>query len=128
IFNGEIYNYRELRRELQTLGYQFTSQSDTEVLLAAWQHWQHQCLTRLEGMFAFVVYDALKRSLSAARDAFGIKPFYYSHQYDRLLFASELPALLALRQGESPHANWQRSYDYLVHGDYDNTEQTFIED
>ena len=128
IFNGEIYNYKELRRELQTLGYRFTTQSDTEVLLRAWQQWQHYCLTRLEGMFAFVVYDQFQHTLSAARDAFGIKPFYYSQRHDRLLFASELPALLALRRGERPQANWQRSYDYLVHGDYDNTEQTFIED
>src|SRR5690606_29151321 len=90
IFNGEIYNYRELREELLALGQSFTTQSDTEVLLAAWQHWSHQCLTRLEGMFAFVVYDKLRRTLSAARDAFGIKPFYFSHRNDRLLFASEL--------------------------------------
>ena len=128
IFNGEIYNYRELRRELESLGRAFKTQSDTEVLLAAWQQWHKRCLTRLEGMFAFVVHDGLLQTLTAARDAFGIKPFYYSQRNDRLLFASELPALLALRGGETPQANWQRSYDYLVHGDYDNTEQTFIAD
>lgn len=128
IFNGEIYNYRELREELLALGQSFTTQSDTEVLLAAWQHWSHQCLTRLEGMFAFVVYDKLRRTLSAARDAFGIKPFYFSHRNDRLLFASELQAILALRRGETPMANWQRSYDYLVHGDFDTSCETFFDD
>lgn len=128
VFNGEIYNYRELRRELAALGRRFSSQSDTEVLLAAWMQWHKDCLTRLEGMFAFIVYDKVGKTLSAARDGFGIKPFYYSQRNDRLLFASEPPALLALRSGEAPQANWQRCYDYLVHGDYDNSAQTFIED
>ncbi len=128
VFNGEIYNYRELRRELETLGQRFTTQSDTEVLLAAWIQWGDRCLIRLEGMFAFVVHDSRRQILSAARDAFGIKPFFYSHRNDRLLFASELPALLALRSGEKPLANWQRSYDYLVHGDFDTTSETFIDD
>src|SRR5690606_14553718 len=72
--------------------------------------------------------DTENQSLSAARDGFGIKPLYYSQQHGRLLFASELPALLALRREEKPQANWQRCYDYLVHGDYDNTSQTFVED
>lgn len=128
VFNGEIYNYRELRQELAELGHRFTTQSDTEVLLAAWVQWQEDCLQRLEGMFAFVVVDALEETLCAARDGFGIKPLYYSEQRDRLLFASELSALLALRREERPMANWQRCYDYLVHGDYDNTAQTFVED
>ncbi|NLC37356.1 MAG: asparagine synthase (glutamine-hydrolyzing), partial [Alcaligenaceae bacterium] len=129
IFNGEIYNYRELRRELTALGMRFNSRSDTEVLLAAWAHWQAEdCLQRLEGMFAFVVYDCLRRTLSVARDGFGIKPFYYSQRKDRLLFASEMAALLALQHGEAPRANWQRCYDYLAHGDYDNSQDTFIED
>ena len=128
VFNGEIYNYRELRRELAGHGHVFTTQSDTEVLLAAWIQWKKECLRKLEGMFAFVVYDTENQTLSAARDGFGIKPLYYSQQHGRLLFASELPALLALRREEKPQANWQRCYDYLVHGDYDNTSQTFVED
>lgn len=128
IFNGEIYNYRELRRELVALGRTFRSQSDTEVLLAAWIQWHKECLTRLEGMFAFVIYDSTKKTLCAARDGFGIKPLYYSQRNGRLLFSSEPPALLALRSGEQPRANWQRCYDYLVHGDYDNSAQTFIDD
>lgn len=127
-FNGEVYNYRELRRELQSLGHSFRSQSDTEVLLAAWQQWRQQCLPRLEGMFAFIVYDSKAMTICAARDGFGIKPLYYSRRNDRLLFASELPALLALRSSETRQLDWQRSYDYLVHGDYDNSSQTFIQD
>lgn len=128
IFNGEIYNYRELRVLLEKSGHRFTTQSDTEVLLAAWMHWKEACLQHLEGMFAFIVHDTVDQTLSAARDGFGIKPLYYSQRNDRLLFASEIPALLALRHEEKPLANWQRCYDYLVHGDYDNTSQTFVED
>src|SRR5690606_9461818 len=128
IFNGEIYNYRELREELRALGRQFTTQSDAEVLLAAWQQWGEQCLTRLEGMFALVIYDKPPQTLCAARDAFGIKPFCFSHRSERLLFASELHAILALRKGETPLANWQRSYDYLVHGDFDTSSETFFDD
>jgi len=108
VFNGEIYNYRELRRELSALGRRFSSQSDTEVLLAAWMQWHKDCLTRLEGMFAFIVYDKVGKTLSAARDGFGIKPFYYSQRNDRLLFATAPPALLDLRSGDAPQANWQR--------------------
>lgn len=125
IFNGEIYNYRELRQELIALGHVFHSSSDTEVLLKAWQQWHTQCLVRLEGMFAFVVYDAHEQTLSCVRDAFGIKPFYFDVQADRVLFASEPAALLSLRE-QGPQVNWQRSYDYLVHGDFDNQHDTFI--
>ncbi|NYT62142.1 asparagine synthase (glutamine-hydrolyzing) [Alcaligenaceae bacterium] len=125
VFNGEIYNYRELRQELAGLGHVFHTNTDTEVLLAAWQQWDIQCLTRLEGMFAFVIYDAQEKTLSCVRDAFGIKPFYFDLQADRLLFASEPAALLSLRE-QGPQANWQRSYDYLVHGDADNQHNTFI--
>lgn len=124
-FNGEIYNYRELRQELTALGYTFHSDSDTEVLLKAWQEWNIDCLVRLEGMFAFVVYDAKEKTLSCVRDAFGIKPFYFDLQPDRFLFASEPAALLCLRE-QKPQANWQRCYDYLVHGDFDNQQDSFI--
>jgi asparagine synthase (glutamine-hydrolysing) len=126
IFNGEIYNYRELRQELTALGRHFISDSDTEVLLAAWQQWHSACLVRLEGMFAFAIYDARTQTLSCVRDAFGIKPFYYDTGKDRFLFGSEQAALLCLRE-EAPRANWQRCYDYLVYGDFDNSQQTFIE-
>ncbi len=126
VFNGEIYNYRELRKELVGLGHVFSSDSDTEVLLAAWEEWHINCLTRFEGMFAFVVYDQQKKTLSCVRDGFGIKPFFYDQRQNRFLFASEQAALLTLRE-EQPQPDWQRCYDYLVHADYDSQERTFID-
>jgi asparagine synthase (glutamine-hydrolysing) len=126
VFNGEIYNYRELRTELQAKGHSFSSDSDTEVLLAAWSQWGAACLPRLVGMFAFAVLDKTNASLTCVRDAFGIKPFFYSAADGQFAFASELPALLELLPSK-PNLNWQRSYDYLVHGDYDSTPDTFYE-
>ena len=78
VFNGEIYNYRDLRAELEAEGWEFTTQSDTEVLLVAYLAWGRDCLTRLRGMFAFAVWHAETRELFCARDFFGIKPFYYT--------------------------------------------------
>jgi asparagine synthase (glutamine-hydrolysing) len=127
VFNGEIYNYRELREELKLFGHQFRSDSDTEVLLAAWAQWNTDCLSRLVGMFAFVVLDKHAKTMTCARDAFGIKPFFYKLNKADFSFASELPALLELLPNK-PQLNWQRAYDYLVHGDYDSNEQTFFED
>jgi asparagine synthase (glutamine-hydrolysing) len=95
VFNGEIYNYRELRDELERLGHRFHSASDTEVLLEAYRAWGPDCVTRLNGMFAFALYDAAARTLFAARDRAGEKPFFYRHADGRLAFGSELKALLA---------------------------------
>src|SRR5690606_23971246 len=74
VFNGEIYNYRELRADLKMLGHTFRTQSDTEVLLAAWQEWGEDCLPKLDGMFAFGIHDRRRDKLFLARDPFGIKP------------------------------------------------------
>lgn len=126
VFNGEIYNYKELREELKVFGFQFTSDSDTEVLLAAWATWGRDCLTRLVGMFAFVVLDREAATLTCVRDVFGIKPFFYAQECGNFFFASEAPALLALRPVKA-QLNWQRAYDYLVHGDYDSGPETFFE-
>ncbi|HEY3637453.1 MAG TPA: asparagine synthase (glutamine-hydrolyzing) [Rhizomicrobium sp.] len=93
--NGEIYNYLELRRELETLGHIFREHSDTEVLLAAWRQWGADCLDRLDGMFALTVYDARRGVLTAARDRFGEKPLYYIETPKALWLASELKALKA---------------------------------
>jgi asparagine synthase (glutamine-hydrolysing) len=125
IFNGEIYNFLELRAELEALGYRFTSASDTEVLLAAWCHWGPGCLQRLVGMFAFAVFDRKRGTLTCVRDAFGIKPFFYSKTDGGFGFASEIPALMALLSLK-PTLNWQRAYHYLVHGDYDSNSSTLL--
>lgn len=95
VFNGAIYNFRTLRDELASLGWPFRTQCDTEVLLAALVHWGERSLHRLRGMFAFALWDDHERTLFLARDPFGIKPLYYRHDGPRLLFASELNALLA---------------------------------
>jgi asparagine synthase (glutamine-hydrolysing) len=95
VFNGAIYNHRSLLGELASAGFVFRTRCDTEVLLAALAHWGEQALGRLRGMFAFALWDSLEESLFAARDPFGIKPFYYRHEGGRLLFASEVSALLA---------------------------------
>jgi len=96
VFNGAIYNFRELRRELEASGHAFHTQCDTEVLLAAYVQWREACLPRLRGMFAFAVWDSVEQILFAARDAFGIKPLYYARRpRGGVAFASELRALFA---------------------------------
>ncbi|MEN8176890.1 MAG: asparagine synthase (glutamine-hydrolyzing), partial [Pseudomonadota bacterium] len=95
VFNGAIYNYRELRRELRSRGYRFFSDGDTEVILKAYREWGSDCPRHLDGMFAFAIWDARQRSLFLARDRFGIKPLYYAPQTGGLRFASNTQALLA---------------------------------
>ncbi|HEU4829366.1 MAG TPA: asparagine synthase (glutamine-hydrolyzing) [Gemmatimonadales bacterium] len=96
VYNGEIYNFQELRAELQGLGHGFISQSDTEVLLHAFQEWGPACLGRLNGMFAFGIWDRQARRLFLARDRHGIKPLYYWTDGRRFAFASEIKSLLTL--------------------------------
>jgi asparagine synthase (glutamine-hydrolysing) len=94
-FNGEIYNFRELRRELASRGHHFRSTGDAEVLVAAWQEWGDACLERLHGMWAFAIWDDRERTLHLSRDRFGIKPLYLYDDGDVLLFGSEIRALHA---------------------------------
>lgn len=126
VFNGEIYNYRELRSELQGNGQCFRTDSDTEVLLCAWAIWGTGCLRRLIGMFAFAVWDRLSGTVTLVRDAFGIKPLFYAQSATGFVFASEMAALLALCN-EAPQVNPQRAYDYLVHGVQDSGSETFLQ-
>mgnify|MGYP001265739824 FL=1 len=95
IFNGEIYNFSELREQLISLGYEFKSQSDTEVILSAYREWGTNCLERLNGMFAFAIFDAEQQTMFLARDRAGEKPLFYHYVNGVLHFASELKALLA---------------------------------
>src|SRR5580698_5311117 len=94
VFNGEIYNFRELRKELESAGVEFKSHSDTEVILAAYRVWGESCLTRLGGMFAFGLWDAPRKRLLLARDPMGIKPLYYHQSAQTFIFASEVRTLL----------------------------------
>ncbi|MGA9497227.1 MAG: asparagine synthetase B, partial [Terriglobales bacterium] len=94
VYNGEIYNFRALRNELEALGAKFKSHSDTEVILAAYRVWGEACLTRLGGMFAFALWDASQKRLLLARDPIGIKPLYYYQSEQTLIFASEVRTLL----------------------------------
>ena len=127
VFNGEIYNYLELRAELKALGYQFQSNSDTEVLLFAYVEWGVLALNRLVGMFAFAILDLQRRKLILARDFFGIKPLYYAWFGNGLAFASEIPPLLEL-SGVSRQVNAQRLYDYLRFGITDHGSETLFKD
>ena len=97
VFNGEIYNYLELRTELETLGYIFHSHTDTEVILAAYKYWGIRCLERFIGMWAIAIWDTQKKNLFLARDPFGIKPLYFSYKEGKFAFASEIKALLQLK-------------------------------
>jgi asparagine synthase (glutamine-hydrolysing) len=94
-YNGEIYNYLDIRRDLEARGVRFRTNSDTEVLLEAWRQWGTGCLRRLRGMFAFAVYDETTGSLTLARDPLGIKPLYILRRGDGVVFASELKAIVA---------------------------------
>src|SRR5216683_2971221 len=94
VFNGEIYNFRELRKELEAARVEFKSHSDTEVILAAYRVWGESCLTRLGGMFAFALWDAPRKRLLLARDPMGIKPLYYHQSKQNFIFASEVRTLL----------------------------------
>jgi asparagine synthase (glutamine-hydrolysing) len=124
VFNGEIYNYLELRAELAALGATFRTGSDTEVLLAAWAAWGEAMLPKLNGMWGFAIWDAKERTLFAARDRFGVKPFHYRVAAGRLAFASELKPIV-LDGARVPRA--QAIYDLLALDWVDHTPETFFE-
>ncbi|MEP0942329.1 MAG: asparagine synthase (glutamine-hydrolyzing) [Rhizobiaceae bacterium] len=123
VFNGAIYNYKELRDELGMLGYRFTTDSDTEVLLIAMAHWGEQALSRLIGMFAFCFYDAQTRQALLARDPFGQKPLNFVQKSSGpVYFSSEIKALLAAGVEAKPNKTvWSR---YLLHARYDDSRET----
>ncbi len=125
VFNGEVYNYLELKSELSRK-YVFRTNSDTEVVLNAYREWGPRCLERFIGMFAFAVWDRKEKKLFAARDRFGVKPFYYSVHKECLFFASEIKALWAAGVPKVPDEKVWASW--LVHGTYGMPDETFWKD
>ena len=125
VFNGEIYNYKELRQELAS-GYNFSTKSDTEVLLAAFIKWGKTCLEHLNGMFSFAIWDSRKKKLFAARDRFGVKPFFYSEDNSGFYFGSEIKSLQAVISRKAPNEKvWA---NYLTYGSYGMPDETFYKD
>lgn len=124
-YNGEVYNYIEIREELQNLGYSFFSETDTEVILKAFLEWGQDCLHKFNGMWAFCIYDTMTRDLFFARDRFGVKPFYYYLDKDKFIYASEIPAILAILAVKI-EPNFQAIFDYLVFNRTDQNEGTFF--
>lgn len=124
VFNGEIFNYVELRSELRELGYQFRSSGDSEVLLAAYREWGRNCLAKLNGMWAFVIFDRRRRCLFGSRDRFGVKPLYVSRVGDVVQFASEIKALRASGYVKAG-INWTTAARFLTEGRLDSQRETF---
>ena len=127
VYNGEIYNYIELREELVNEGLIFKTQTDTEVLLNSYIYWGEDCLNRFNGMWSFVIYDRVNQTIFASRDRFGIKPYYYLQTSDFFAFASEISPLLSLLPSK-PTPDYQSIFDYLVFNRTDQTERTFFSD
>jgi asparagine synthase (glutamine-hydrolysing) len=128
VHNGEIYNYIELKKQLQQRGYRFHSASDTEVILAAYDCWKDECVEKLDGMFAFAIWDEKEQQLFATRDRFGEKPFYYYEDEEHFIFASEMKALWAI--GVERKIDDKLLLNYITIGHVQNSmdkEQTFFE-
>lgn len=125
-YNGEIYNYAELRTELQALGHRFRSLTDTEVILNAYKEWGVSSFSRFIGMWAFVIFDRRTEEIIFSRDRYGIKPFYYWHSFSGdLFFGSEIKQFSRLK-GWHPRLNGQRGSDYLLYSMTDHTEETMF--
>lgn len=126
VFNGEIYNYRELRTDLKAIGHSFHTETDTEVILHAYAEWGRNCLSRFNGMFAFVILDRETSTIFAARDRFGIKPLYYWLSPEGFLaFASEIKQFTFL-PGWRARLNHQRAFDFLTYALIDHTKETLF--
>lgn len=124
-FNGEIYNYLEIKKKLQKEGYCFHNDTDTEVILAAYHNWGKNCVEYFNGMWAFSIYDIEKGEVFCSRDRFGIKPFYFMEEEGDLYFSSEIKQLLEVK--ENVRANRETLEAYLLNGILDYTEQTMFE-
>src|SRR6476619_2122009 len=121
VHNGEIYNYVELKEELLKKGYSFQSQTDTEVILAAYHAWKQDCLQQFDGMFSFAIWDEQNKKLFAARDRLGEKPFYYCLDGESLIFGSEMKAIWAAGIERQP--NLKMLFNFITIGYTDNPSQ-----
>ncbi len=126
-FNGEIYNYIELREELQQVGYTFFTESDVEVVLAAYKHWGEACLAHFNGMWSFVIFDIQKNRLFGARDRFGVKPLYYLHNQKHFAFASEQKSLLEV-PSYKPEVNLDAILPFLLYGQVELQSEGFFKE
>lgn len=124
-YNGEIYNYIELKEELENLGCTFRSKTDTEVILAAYQIWGQDCVSRFNGMWSFAIFDRVKSILFCSRDRFGVKPFYFTQTEAFFAFGSEIKQLISFLP--SVNCNRQLLLDYLVLGIEEHTDGTFFQ-
>ena len=124
-FNGEIYNYKELKEELVSLGYKFKTQSDTEVLLNSYKHWGETCVNHFNGMWSFALYDVKKEKLFCSRDRFGIKPFYYTFVNGVFIFSSNIKAILAY-QPNLKVPNFEALDEYILRGNTGSSEMTWF--
>jgi asparagine synthase (glutamine-hydrolysing) len=125
VHNGEVYNYIELRKELIDLGYQFYSDTDTEVIINSYLAWGEECLHKFNGMWSFCIYDKVKKSIFCSRDRYGIKPFYYYCDNNILVFGSEIPAILAVLPNKLL-PNLQVVAEFLASNRTDYNEETFF--
>lgn len=125
-YNGEVYNYLEIRRELEARGYVFATKTDTEVILKAYREWGDDAFSHMNGMFSFIIYDVLKKSVTAVRDRFGVKPLYYWFAPDgTLAIGSEIKQFTVL-DGWQAHLEGQIAYDFLNWGVIDHSDKTFF--
>lgn len=124
VYNGEIYNYIELRELLQSIGYKFHTNTDTEVILKSYLHWGTECLDKLNGMWAFAIWDNDKKILFASRDRFGVKPFYYRFHGDSFIFSSEIKPLVIF--DIKSYLNELSIPFYILYGNRLNTHETYL--
>ncbi len=125
VFNGEIYNYLELKEYLQGKGYKFNTKTDTEVLVASYANWGEKCVEHLNGMWAFAIYDREKQKIFCSRDRFGVKPFYYTEQEGMFLFASEIKQFFEILK-QNPRVNRKRLLQYIIRGKLDCSNETMF--
>ena len=125
VYNGEIYNYLELRSQLIDLGYQFKTKTDTEVILHAYDCWGNKAFSKFNGMFALSIYDSSSRKLICARDRFGIKPLYYFQDSNKFIFSSEIKPILSVLD-KTPEIDKQVLFNYLYYGRVNYSNATFF--